>query len=117
MAKSKKSRRSDLERYSVAELEAMPTISQGHTDNLKVEDEIDGIPTKWWLSRMSVEDGQKYAVEVEQYVQLDDDRSPRWQVVHGYGRPRRYVEMFPEENPAADDRAQRLAARLAQGIA
>jgi len=41
--------------YALDELEAMPTLSQGQADDLKV-DEGDGI--RIWLSRCSVEDGE-----------------------------------------------------------
>ena len=69
-----------LFRYTKSELEAMPTISSGHFENLKVEGEVDGIPTRWWLTRMTVEDGETHAVHVEQLV------DGRWQNVHKYGR-------------------------------
>lgn len=42
--------------YTLAELEALPTLSQGHTDDLKIETEN----TRVWLSRMTVEDGEPY---------------------------------------------------------
>jgi hypothetical protein len=69
-----------LFRYTKSELEAMPTISQGQVENLKVEGEVEGIPTRWWLTRMTVEDGEKHAVHVEQLI------DGRWQEVHTYGR-------------------------------
>lgn len=52
--------------YSLAELEAMPTISQGHMDNLKV----DTGTMRVWLSRMTREDGMPYnnAVTVERLI-------------------------------------------------
>ncbi len=42
--------------YKLAELEALPTLSQGQTDDLKVESENKRV----WLSRMTIEDGQPY---------------------------------------------------------
>ena len=72
-----------LFRYTKSELEDMPTISSGHTANLKVEGEVDGIPTRWWLSRMTVADGETHAVQVEQLIE------GRWQEAHKYGRPNR----------------------------
>ncbi len=42
--------------YKLAELEALPTLSQGHTDDLKVETENQRV----WLSRMTIDDGQPY---------------------------------------------------------
>jgi hypothetical protein len=76
----------ELERYSKYELEGMPTISSGQADDLKVDDEIDGIPTRWWLSRMTIEDGEKHAVHVEQRI------DGRWTIVHDYGRPDRSAD-------------------------
>ena len=73
-----------LFRYTKSELEAMPTISSGQMENLKVEGDVDGIPTRWWLTRMTVEDGETHAVHVEQLI----DGS--WQEVHKYGRADRH---------------------------
>ena len=75
------SKPSKLFRFTKSELAAMPTISSAHFENLKVEDEVDGIPTRWWLSRMTVGDGAKHAVDVEQLI------DGRWQTVHSYGTP------------------------------
>lgn len=46
-------------RYTLAELEALPTIRQGHFDNLKIETFGDP-PTRVWLARTGVEDGEPY---------------------------------------------------------
>lgn len=46
--------------YTLAELEAMPTISQGHTDDLK----NDTGEFRIWLSRMTVADGMPYDNQV-----------------------------------------------------
>lgn len=52
----------------------MPTIHQGHTDDLKIETQGGGTKdtraTRVWLSRLTVEDGQPYnnQVTVEQYL-------------------------------------------------
>ena len=55
----------------------METISQGHTDNLKIKTEN----TKVWLSRMTVEDGMPYnnMVTIEK---LTNDG--RWETVEEY---------------------------------
>ena len=45
-----------MRRYTLAELEAMPTLSTGHTDDLKV----DTGRTRVWLSRCTVADGEPY---------------------------------------------------------
>lgn len=42
--------------YTLAELEDMPTLSLGQTDDLKAENE----DTRIWLSRLSTEDGEPY---------------------------------------------------------
>ena len=65
-----------MEKYTFAELQAMPTISQGHMDNLKVQTE----DTKVWLSRMTIEDGMKYnnQVTVEKY------NGDKWETIAQY---------------------------------
>ena len=72
-----------LARYTKAQLGKMPSISEAHMEDLKVESKVDGIPTRWWLSRMTAEDGARHAIDVEQL--LDN----RWQVVHSYEPPDR----------------------------
>lgn len=52
------------ERYSLADLEKTPTISQGHTDNLKADSTWRGMRTKVWLSRMTQADGMPYDNQV-----------------------------------------------------
>ncbi len=83
--------------YTLAELEALPTLSQGHTDDLKVETEN----TRVWLSRMTVEDGEPYnnKVTIEKlkggYISTSREayqkrgargrwESPRWVTVYTY---------------------------------
>jgi hypothetical protein len=50
----------------LAELEAMPTLSQGQADDLK----IDTGDQRVWLSRMTAEDGEPYdnRVTIERFV-------------------------------------------------
>jgi len=43
-------------KYTAEYLRSLETISQGHTDNLK----IDNGAKRVWLSRMTVEDGMPY---------------------------------------------------------
>lgn len=54
-------------RYTYDELSALPTISQGHTDDLKIDT---GNGERVWLSRMTREDGAEWdhAVTVERYI-------------------------------------------------
>jgi len=40
-------------RYSLEQIQSMPTIHQGHYDNLKAETTT----TRLWLSRLTVADG------------------------------------------------------------
>lgn len=47
-------------KYTLSQLEAMPTLEQGHTDDLKVDE----LETRVWLSRMTIEDGQPYDNQV-----------------------------------------------------
>lgn len=55
-----------IKRYTLAQLKAMPTIEQGHTDNLKYDDGTYRV----WLSRMTKADGMPYdnQVTVEQMI-------------------------------------------------
>ena len=64
-----------MRRYTLSELEVMPTIDQGHFDNLKIQ-----TPThRVWLSRCGVADGMPHdhGVTVEQlqagrWVKIDE---------------------------------------------
>lgn len=47
-------------RYTLAELEALPTLETGHTDNLKISEP----GRKVWLARVGIEDGMPYDHEV-----------------------------------------------------
>lgn len=58
-------------RYTLAQLEALPTLSTGHMDDLKVEDKLQGHAYKVWLSRMTKEDGMPYDNQV--VVEMLDD--------------------------------------------
>lgn len=53
-------RRTLREDYTLAELEALPTIEQGHMDDLKIKTKY----IKVWLSRMTKEDGMPYDNQV-----------------------------------------------------
>lgn len=58
-----------MRKFSLAQLEMLPTLSQGQADDLKV----DLGHTRVWLSRITVGDGAQYdnEVTVEQYVLND----------------------------------------------
>lgn len=66
-----------MRKYTLKELQQLETITQGHTDNLKIKTEN----TKVWLSRMTVEDGMPYnnMVTIEK---LTNDG--RWETVEEY---------------------------------
>ena len=53
--------RDEIYPYTSSELEAMPTLAVGHFENLKVEEG----EVRWWLSRMSREDGETHRVRCE----------------------------------------------------
>lgn len=65
-----------MNRPSLSELRAMPTLAVGQTDDLKV----DTGTTRLWLSRMNTEDGAPYdnAVTVERLV------GGRWVISSSY---------------------------------
>jgi hypothetical protein len=72
---------SKLEKYTKEQLEKKRTLSEGHMEDLKVEGKVDGIPTRWWLSRMTRADGARNSIDVEQLI------DHRWQIAHRYGAP------------------------------
>lgn len=63
-------------RYTLKELESMPTLSVGQADDLKV----DTGDNRVWLARTTVADGEPYnnKVTVEQYI------NGRWVEVDQY---------------------------------
>jgi hypothetical protein len=65
-----------MRKYTLRELQAMETISQGHTDDLKIKSE----DIKVWLSRMTIEDGMaaNNMVTVEKLI------DGRWETVEEY---------------------------------
>ena len=67
--------------YTLKQLQSMPTITQGHFDDLKVETEN----TKVWLSRMTVEDGMPY----NNQVTIENLIKGNWVTVQKYN-PARY---------------------------
>lgn len=63
-------------RPSADVLESLPTIAQCQAHDLKLEQEICGVPTRWYLSRCTADDGETHRVYVEQirdgrWVQID----------------------------------------------
>ena len=59
--------------YTLGELEDMPIITEGHTDDLKVEEMIYGVKVRVWLSRMTVADGMPYDNQVTvEYLDADE---------------------------------------------
>jgi len=71
-----KSCKSGTKRCTLRQLKAMRTISQGHTDNLKV----DTGTTRIWLSRMTVEDGMPY----NNQVTVEKMKNGVWETVDEY---------------------------------
>lgn len=63
--------------YSLDELEALPTLSQGQADDLKVDDG-DGI--RIWLSRVGIADGER----CDNLVTIEEYRDRRWVEVGWY---------------------------------
>jgi hypothetical protein len=63
-------------RYSLKQLQSMPTLHSGHFDNLKK----DTGHTQIWLSRMTIEDGQPY----NNQVLIKRLIKGRWETIHEY---------------------------------
>lgn len=75
---SKSASRHTAKDYSVSELEAMPTLHQGHTDDCKYDDG----KVRIWHSRMTKEDGMPYDHQVtEEHFHPD---SGRWETHREY---------------------------------
>ena len=66
--------------FSLEELTAIPTMSIGHMDDLKIETKTQRV----WISRMTIEDGQPYnnMVTVERLEYINN--VPRWQTYKTY---------------------------------
>ena len=60
--------------YTVEELQAMPTLCQGQTDDLKVDDGNNRV----WLSRMTLADGEIYQIHHEECI------GSQWVIVSEY---------------------------------
>ncbi len=90
-SRRKKNSRSELggqeyEIYSKEELDAMPTLAEGQAHDLKVDE--GGF--RWWLSRMTEEDGEECAVYVEARI------GGRWVDVHCYGEPDNQDDLYDD---------------------
>lgn len=66
-----------IKEIPVEDLEEMETISQGQFDDLKKHTG----KLKYWVSRMTKEDGEEFKVTVERLSDYG-----RWETVHRYGR-------------------------------
>lgn len=65
-----------MERYTLAELEALPTISAGQTDDLKIETDTRRV----WLARTGVADGEAY----DNRVTIEEYDGKRWNITESY---------------------------------
>jgi CDGSH-type Zn-finger protein len=66
-----------MRRYTLDELEALPTLAVGQADNLKI-DNGDGL--RVWLCRCGVEDGMPY----NNQVTIEEYDGERWSDVETY---------------------------------
>ena len=64
-------------RYTLAELENLPTLTVGQADDLKIDDGS----TRVWLCRCGIEDGMPYDNQVTVQKLADG----RWETVEEYG--------------------------------
>jgi len=68
----------DRNEYDTKTLEALPRISEGHSEDLKVETTLDdGTPARVWLSRCGLDDGELW----ENTVTLETCPDGRWVTV------------------------------------
>jgi hypothetical protein len=64
------------DRYSLAELEALPTLAEGQADDLKIETG----EYRVWLARTGVEDGEPF----DNKVTIEADFDGTWQTIATY---------------------------------
>lgn len=64
------------QKHSLAELKALPTLQQSHTDNLKKDTGNERV----WLSRMTVADGMAY----NHQVTVEVFSNGKWNIVDTY---------------------------------
>lgn len=69
-----------MKKYTLKQLNAMPTLEQGHTDDLK----LDELETRVWLSRMTIEDGQPYNNQVTIEQVKYSNGQPKWKTIKQY---------------------------------
>lgn len=67
-----------MQQYSLAQLQALPTISEAQASDLKVEDHESGL--RHWLSRCSVADGEPY----DNKVTVEKFENGRWRLLSTY---------------------------------
>jgi hypothetical protein len=63
--------------FTTAELQALPTLSQGHTDDLKMETTARRV----WLSRLTKADGQPYDNQITIEAKNEDGS---WSIIRQY---------------------------------
>lgn len=70
-----------MDRFTATELESLPTLAVGQTDDLKVQGFDDEGQYRVWLARTGVEDGEPYdnRISVER-----PDESGSWHTVAEY---------------------------------
>lgn len=85
-------------RFSLKQINAIPTISEGHTDDLKLDDGV----TRVWVSRMTIEVGadRDNEVVVERLVQGS------WYVIDEY-QPTDWSD-YDADHPFLRDLDQKL---------
>lgn len=75
-----------MRKYTLRELQQLETLSQGHTDDLKIKTE----DTKVWLSRMTVEDG----MPANNMVTIEKLIDGRWVKVEEYPAVENGLQIF-----------------------
>jgi len=93
--------------FTLAELEAMPVMKEGHTDNLV----LDTGKTRVWLSRLSKEDGAPYDNQVTVEARQGAGKTPEWKTLATYkpkGQPLAEFLLPEREAARADARAREM---------
>ena len=59
--------------FTLQEIESIPTLIDSHFDDLKINEMIEGVKVRVWLSRCTVADGMPYDNQVTvEYVDYDN---------------------------------------------
>ena len=69
-----------MKRYTAEELHKLKTIAEGQADDLKIEISSPFVPTRVWISRCTIEDGEPY----NNKISIEKLKNGMWKLVDEY---------------------------------